>query len=232
MHLIELRGITKKYRLGAVEVPALCDVNLTLSAGEFVAIMGPSGSGKTTLMNILGLLDSPSAGSYFLEGVEVSGLSERRQAALRARRIGFVFQNFNLLPRVSALENVELGLIYAGLGERRQRAERALDIVGLSRRRRHRPNELSGGEQQRVAIARALAKEPSLILADEPTGNLDSRTADEIVRLFQQLHVERGLTILLITHNSEIGRRAQRIIGLRDGAIVSDERPSEGGARL
>jgi len=222
MGLIELSGITKTYRLGALEVPALSGVHLTIDAGEYVAIMGPSGSGKTTLMNIVGLLDTPSAGSYLLGGEQVSGLSERRLALLRAQRIGFVFQSFNLLPRVSAVENVELALIYAGSRERRRRAERALDIVGLGQRRRHRPNELSGGEQQRVAIARALAKDPSLILADEPTGNLDSRTAEEIVLLFQQLHAEKGLTILLITHNPEIAAQAGRTVFMRDGRIVDD----------
>jgi len=222
MSLIELSGITKTYRLGAVQVPALSGVYLTIEAGEYVAIMGPSGSGKTTLMNILGLLDTPSAGSYRLEGEEVSGLSERRLALMRARRIGFVFQSFNLLPRVSAVENVELALIYAGSAERRKRAELALDIVGLGHRRRHRPNELSGGEQQRVAIARALAKEPSLILADEPTGNLDSRTAEEIVLLFKQLHDEKGLTIVLITHNPDIARQAGRTVLMHDGRIVAD----------
>ncbi len=224
MSLIELRDVTKTYRLGALEVPALAGVNLDIAAGEYLAIMGPSGSGKTTLMNILGLLDVPSSGSYRLEGAEVSGLSERRLAALRGGRIGFVFQSFNLLPRVSAQENVELALIYAGQRQRRQRAERALEIVGLAHRRGHRPNELSGGEQQRVAIARALAKEPSLILADEPTGNLDSRNADEIIRLFAQLHVEKGLTIALITHNPEIAQHTQRVVMLRDGRLVEDQR--------
>ena len=228
MGLIELSGITKTYRLGALDVPALSGVDLTIAAGEYVAIMGPSGSGKTTLMNIVGLLDTPSAGSYLLEGEQVSGLSERRLALLRARRIGFVFQSFNLLPRVSAVENVELALIYAGSSERRKRAERALDIVGLGHRRRHRPNELSGGEQQRVAIARALAKEPSLILADEPTGNLDSRTAAEIVLLFRQLHADKGLTIVLITHNPDIANQAGRTVLMRDGRIVDDE--AEAGA--
>jgi putative ABC transport system ATP-binding protein len=229
MGLIELQGITKTYRMGALEVPALAGVNLTIDAGEYVAIMGPSGSGKTTLMNILGLLDTPTTGSYRLDGEQVSGLSERRLAQVRAQRIGFVFQSFNLLPRVSAVENVELSLIYAGSSERRRRAERALDVVGLGHRRRHRPNELSGGEQQRVAIARALAKDPSLILADEPTGNLDSRTAEEIVLLFQRLHVEKGLTLVLITHNPEIAKQAGRTVLMRDGQIV-DETSAAGAA--
>jgi putative ABC transport system ATP-binding protein len=222
MGLIELQGITKTYRMGALEVPALAGVNLTIDAGEYLAIMGPSGSGKTTLMNILGLLDTPTTGSYRLDGEQVSGLSERRLAQVRAQRIGFVFQSFNLLPRVSAVENVELSLIYAGSSERRKRAERALDVVGLGHRRRHRPNELSGGEQQRVAIARALANEPTILLADEPTGNLDSRTSREVMELFGQLNRDDGITIILVTHDAEVARHARRTIAVRDGRVICD----------
>jgi putative ABC transport system ATP-binding protein len=226
MSLIALSGITKTYQMGAVAVRALAGIDLNIEAGERLAIVGPSGSGKSTLMNIIGLLDRPTAGSYRLDGEDVSRLGEGRLAYLRGRRIGFVFQSFNLLPRISAQENVELGLIYAGCAERRQRARRALELVGLGERCSHRPAELSGGEQQRVAIARALAKEPALILADEPTGNLDSRSAGEIIALFERLHAELGLTLIIVTHNPDIARRADRIIALRDGAIVNDGRPA------
>lgn len=222
MSQIVLSGVTKVYRMGKVEVPALRGVDLTVEAGEMASIMGPSGSGKTTLMNIMGLLDRPSAGAYQLEGEDVSQLSDGERARLRGRRIGFVFQTFNLLPRISALENVELGLIYAGLDRRRERALAALEDVGLAHRASHRPSELSGGEQQRVAIARALAKSPAIILADEPTGNLDSRTAGEILGLFERLHEEHGMTILLITHDPHIAAGTRRIITLQDGLVVSD----------
>ena len=224
MSLIEFTQISKTYQMGKVTVPALVDVDLHIEAGEFVAIMGTSGSGKSTLMNIMGLLDTPTAGAYRLDGQEVGRLSGRRLAQLRGQRIGFVFQSFNLLPRVTALENVELALAYARRGNRRRRAREALELVGLTDRARHRSNELSGGQQQRVAIARALVKDPNIILADEPTGNIDSHTADEIMALLQRLHREHGITIVIITHNMDIADRAHRIIRLLDGRIVEDQR--------
>jgi ABC-type lipoprotein export system ATPase subunit len=225
VQLIELRDICKTYTLGEVEVRALKGVSLDIAHGEFVALMGPSGSGKTTLMNTLGCLDHPSGGSYVLEGEEVTKLSGDQRARLRNRKIGFVFQNFNLLPRSSALENVELPLLYASrlrTAERRQRVRKLLEKVGLGARMDHQPSQLSGGEQQRAAIARALANEPPILLADEPTGNLDSRTSREVLDLFRQLNSEDHLTIILVTHDQEVARNARRAIVLRDGQVLCD----------
>jgi putative ABC transport system ATP-binding protein len=219
--LIRLNNIKKTYVMGKVPVGALQGVNLEISDGEMVAIMGPSGSGKTTLLNILGLLDTPSIGSYRLAGDEVAKLADRRRSQLRNKRFGFVFQVYNLLPRLTAAENVMIPLIYGGVKkrDRRPRAEAALEAVGLKDRVRHRPSELSGGEQQRVAIARALVNEPSVILADEPTGNLDSKSGAAIMDLMQQLHQDRKVTIVLVTHDSNIAARAERTIRLSDGQV-------------
>jgi putative ABC transport system ATP-binding protein len=225
--LIELKDICKTYQMGLVEVRALCNVSLSIEKGELVAIMGPSGSGKSTLMNILGCLDQPTSGEYILDGINVSKLSDNQLAAIRNKKIGFVFQNYNLLRRTTALANVEMPLIYAGARNRRQKAEEMLRVVGLGDRLHHRPNELSGGEQQRVAIARALINDPSIILADEPTGNLDTKTGLEIIGLFQQLNLERGITIILVTHAPEIAQYTRRIIHLRDGRIEEDETVKE-----
>lgn len=224
MGLIELAGVHKVYDMGAVEVRALNGVDLEIGRGEYLAIMGSSGSGKSTLMNLLGCLDTPSAGSYRLNGTEVQGLSDSELAAIRNKEIGFVFQTFNLLPRTSALHNVELPLIYAGVArsERRKRALSALERVGLGDRVTHQPNELSGGQRQRVAIARALVNNPSLLLADEPTGNLDSATSTEIMALFGQLH-QTGNTVILVTHEPDIAAHTQRQVVLRDGRILSDQ---------
>ena len=222
--MIELENIVKTYKMGAIEVHALRSVSLEVGKGQMVAIVGPSGSGKSTLMNILGCLDRPTSGQYFLDGVEATRLSDNELAVIRNKRIGFVFQTNNLLPRTPAVANVELPLIYGGGSNRRKRAMEALARVGLAERAHHRPNELSGGEQQRVAIARALINNPSIIIADEPTGNLDSRTGDEIMRIFQRLNKEDGITVILVTHDPDIANRTQRIIRLRDGEVSADER--------
>ncbi len=221
--MIKLQQITKTYTLGKRDLQVLKGVDLSVEQGELLAIMGPSGSGKTTLLNIIGCLDRPTTGSYYLDGKEVSSLSSGELAAIRAKKIGFVFQTFNLLPRLSALANVELGLKYAGIDDR-DLAMEALRRVGLADRANHRPTELSGGEQQRVAIARALVKRPPVILADEPTGNLDSKSGEEILSLLTELHREQGITLLMITHDPDVALRCQRIIRLRDGLVVSEER--------
>jgi putative ABC transport system ATP-binding protein len=220
---IQITDVTKTYRMGAIEVRALNGVSLEINAGELVAIMGPSGSGKSTLMNILGCLDVPTSGSYRLDGEEVARLNDDQLATVRSRKIGFVFQQFNLLPRTPAIEQVELPMVYAGVGDRRRRALAALDAVGLSDRAHHKPTELSGGQQQRVAIARALVNEPSIILADEPTGALDTHTSQEIMAIFQRLNREQGLTVIFVTHEPDIAYHTRRIIQLRDGLIVSDD---------
>jgi putative ABC transport system ATP-binding protein len=220
--VIELQDISKTYRMGQVEVSALAGVSFHIAKGEVVTIMGPSGSGKSTLMNIMGCLDTPSSGRYILDGKEVSGLSERELAWVRNHKIGFVFQQFNLLPRTSALENVGMPLRYGSVGQWRQRSLEALSKVGMSQRASHTPSQLSGGEQQRVAIARALVNQPAIVLADEPTGNLDSRTSMEILDLLLRLNREEGITIILVTHDPGIGARTQRIITLRDGLLSED----------
>ena len=216
--MIELDNITKIYKMGRTEVVALNGVSLRIEPREMVSIIGPSGSGKSTLMHIIGCLDKPTSGQYRLGGVEVSKLNDNKLAEIRSKKVGFVFQSFNLLPRNTALDNVELPLIYGGAGNRRQRALQALESVGLAQRAHHRPNELAGGEQQRVAIARALINNPSLILADEPTGNLDTQTSKEIMLLFQKLN-EQGITIVLVTHEADIAAYTQRSIKMRDGKI-------------
>ncbi|WP_132299009.1 ABC transporter ATP-binding protein [Kribbella sp. VKM Ac-2568] len=222
--LIEIRDVTKTYGAGETAVHALRGVSLRVDAGEYVAVMGSSGSGKSTLMNILGCLDVPSRGEYRLDGTDVARLTEDQQALVRGRKIGFIFQSFNLIPRTSALANVELPLTYAHLrrSDRRKRARRALELVGLADRADHRPNQLSGGQQQRVAIARALATGPRILLADEPTGNLDAHSTDEVLGMFDQLNAE-GRTVVVITHETEVARRARRLIRVSDGRIVADE---------
>jgi putative ABC transport system ATP-binding protein len=223
--LIRLQDITKVYHLGDVEVHALRGVSLEIQDGDFVSIMGPSGSGKSTLMNIIGCLDQPSAGRYWLDGTDVSQLNDNRLAEIRNKKIGFVFQTFNLLSRTTAFQNVTLPLIYSGMAarERRDRSKAALEAVGLGDRLGHRPNELSGGQQQRVAIARALVTEPAIILADEPTGNLDTKSGKEIMRIFRQLNQERGITVVFVTHDPEIAEQTRRIVFIRDGLIERDE---------
>jgi putative ABC transport system ATP-binding protein len=228
MSLISIAGLTKTYTVGDVAVQALRGVNLEIEAGEFVAVVGPSGSGKSTFMHILGCLDCPSSGRYLLEGRDVSRLSRDELARVRNAKIGFVFQSFNLLPRTSALENVELPTIYSeerlSAAERRERAMAALAAVGLDNRAAHHPNQLSGGQQQRVAIARALMTQPPILLADEPTGNLDTRTSLEVMEIFQRLQEEPGMTVILITHEQQIAEYGSRIVCFRDGRIVSDQR--------
>jgi putative ABC transport system ATP-binding protein len=220
--MIQLENVRKEYRMGKVAVPVLHGIDLTIDDGEMVAIMGPSGSGKSTLMNILGCLDVPTGGRYLLDDADVSRLSSNRLAKIRSHKIGFVFQSFNLIARTSAISNVELPLVYAGVRARRNLARRALEQVSLGQRQKHLPNELSGGQQQRVAIARALINDPAILLADEPTGNLDTASSVEIMRLLSALN-DAGRTIVIITHENEIARFAKRIVRLRDGHIESDQ---------
>ena len=221
--MIEVVDMTKVYDMGEHKVYALNGVTFKIQQGEFVSIMGPSGSGKSTMMNMLGALDIPTSGSYFLDGTDVSQLDDNELAEVRNQKIGFVFQNFNLLPRTSAIQQVELPLVYAGGRIRMERAEEALKMVGLDDRLHHKPSELSGGQQQRVAIARALANDPLVLLADEPTGNLDSTSGTEIMQIFQDLNHEKGITVIFVTHDPWIARHTKRVIMLRDGKIVSDE---------
>ncbi len=225
MALIELTNVCKTYDLGEVKVEALKEATLTIERGEYIALIGPSGSGKSTLMNTLGCLDRPTSGSYLLAGEEVATMSRDERAMIRNRRIGFVFQNFNLLARTTALENVELPLLYAkgvSARERRRRAIDKLTLVGLADRLDHHPSQLSGGQQQRVAIARALVNEPAILMADEPTGNLDTRTSREVIGLFRQLNEEQKITVILVTHDQDVARNAKRTIVLRDGYVVAD----------
>ncbi len=233
--MIRLQDVSKIYRMGNVDVAALQGVSIFIEPGEMAAIMGPSGSGKSTMMNIIGCLDVPTSGSYALEGEDVGGMSDNRLAEIRNSKIGFVFQTYNLLPRLSALANVELPLLYGSRRNRRQRALEALDRVGLADRVSHKPTELSGGQQQRVGIARALVKRPSILMADEPTGNLDSRSSEEILAILQRLNREEGMTVILVTHEASIAARAQRVMSMLDGRVVSVERQSiaepTGGAR-
>ena len=225
MALIQLEDVSRRYEMGTETVHALRGLSLEIERGEYVAIMGPSGSGKSTLMNLIGCLDTPDSGRYTLNGTDTAGMDDDELADVRNREIGFVFQTFNLLPRSDALHNVELPLIYAGIdsGTRRDLARSALEKVGLADRMHHKPNELSGGQRQRVAIARALVNQPSILLADEPTGNLDSRTGDEILALFGELSA-RGHTLLLVTHEEDVARHARRILRIRDGRLAADER--------
>jgi len=221
--MIRMKGITKTYRVGKVEVHALRGIDLEVRRGEILAIMGPSGSGKSTLMNILGCLDQQSSGDYELDGVRIGGLNDNQLAEIRNKKIGFVFQSYNLLPRMSALGNAELPLIYSGAASRRKRALEALERVGLSDRVNHKPNELSGGQQQRVSIARALINNPAIILADEPTGNLDSQMSCEIMAIFTDLNRRDGITIVMVTHEHDIAQYAQRIVHMRDGLMEHEE---------
>jgi putative ABC transport system ATP-binding protein len=224
--MIKIENVTKVYKMGEVEVHALRGVSLQVQEGEWISIMGPSGSGKSTLMNIIGCLDQPTSGMYYLEGIDVRDLDDDELADIRNQKIGFVFQTFNLLSRTSALRNVELPLIYSGGGNNRQRAMAALEAVGLADRANHNPNELSGGEQQRVAIARALVNSPSIILADEPTGNLDSKVGGEIVDIFKRLNRRQGITVVFVTHDIDIALQTERILRLHDGKIAGEERIS------
>ena len=228
--MIELKDIVKTYQIGRVEVQALRGLSCRIEKGEMVAIMGPSGCGKSTLMNIIGCLDVPTSGSYSLEGVEVSRLSDSQLADVRNGKIGFVFQSFNLIPRTSAVDNVELPLLYGNKSNSRKLAQEALERVGMSHRAAHRPTELSGGEQQRVAIARALVSSPAIILADEPTGNLDSRSSLDIIAILEELNKQDGITVVVVTHEQEIAAHTQRIIFLRDGRIVDGQLAAQGGA--
>jgi putative ABC transport system ATP-binding protein len=225
--VISIRDMTKVYLMGEHEVRALNGVSLDIFRGDFMAIMGPSGSGKSTMMNMLGALDVPTSGQYLLAGADVSKLNDNQLADIRNREIGFVFQNFNLLSRTPAIQQVELPLIYAGKSDRRRRAKEALELVGLGDRIDHKPSELSGGQQQRVAIARALVNEPTIILADEPTGNLDSKSGTEIMQIFQRLNEEKGITIIFVTHDPWIARHTRRVIRLADGLIVGDDAITE-----
>ena len=222
--VVKAENLTKTYQMGEVKVQALRGASLEVESGELLSIMGPSGSGKSTLMNILGCLDQPTSGQYFLEGVDVAQLSDNNLSHIRGKRIGFVFQSFNLLPRTSALANVELPLVYMGVGrgERRRRSIAALEMVGLGGRVHHKPNELSGGQQQRVAIARALVTDPAIIMADEPTGNLDSKSSVEIMGIFQHLNEAQGITVIFVTHEPDIAEHTRRVIRLADGQIVED----------
>jgi putative ABC transport system ATP-binding protein len=221
--MIKLENITRSFLLGKRELVVLKNINMEVEKGERVAIMGPSGSGKSTMLNLLGCLDRPTSGSYILDGREVSALSGHELAQIRGRKIGFIFQQFNLLPRISALDNVELGLRYAGISDHK-RAEEALEMVGLGERKHHKPTEMSGGEQQRVAIARALVKKPPVVFADEPTGNLDSKSGREIVSILTNLHAEQGITLIMITHDPGVAHHCQRIIHLKDGEVEKEEK--------
>ena len=228
--VIEIENVTKTYYMGSVEVPVLKGISLAIKTGEIVAIMGPSGSGKSTLMNILGCLDRPTSGTYHLDGAEVSQLNDDQLAEIRNKKLGFVFQSFNLLSRTTAINNVQLPLLYSGGSnskDRKRRAMEALTRVGLAHRAHHHTNEISGGEQQRVAIARSLVNNPSIIIADEPTGNLDTRTSQEIMAIFDELHRKEGITIVLVTHEVDIAAHAQRIVRLRDGLIQNEEVPKK-----
>ncbi len=222
--VIDIRNISKIYKMGDVEVPALRDVSLQVYEGEFISIMGPSGSGKSTMLQILGALDQPTDGEYYLDGVNVAGLKDNQLAEIRNKKIGFVFQSFNLLKRTTAQRQVELPLIYAGARDRSKRARAALEAVGLGNRLTHLPSELSGGQQQRVAIARAIVNNPAIVLADEPTGNLDSRSGTEILKIFQQMNREHGITTVFVTHDTFVARHTDRVVMLRDGEIVADHR--------
>lgn len=230
--MITIKDMTKVYKMCDIEVHALRGVNVTINKGEFVAIMGPSGSGKSTLMNMIGCLDTPTTGRYALDGIEVASLNDNQLSSVRARKLGFVFQQYMLLPRQTALANVEMPMVYRGIpaAERKQRAALALEIVGMGNRMDHRPNELSGGQQQRVAIARALAGSPAVILADEPTGALDSKTSEEIMHMLTQLNREQQLTIIIVTHEADVAAYADRILTIRDGIIIDDRRNHRGAA--
>ena len=225
--MIELDNVTKVYAMGEVAVSAVAGISMAIETGELLSIVGPSGSGKSTLMNILGCLDVPSSGRYLLEGADVGQLNDNQLAELRGRKIGFIFQTYNLLPRLSALANVQLPLLYGGGKDGRKRSIAALEKVGLGHRLKHRPTELSGGEQQRVGIARALVKDPSIILADEPTGNLDTQSGNDIIDILHQLHKEDGITVLIVTHDPEVAASTNRVVSMRDGYMVGDQTPGE-----